>query len=182
MADYSTRLTKRLRSDGDVLVEAGDELTLLAGTGAMTFQDSATSETTLATLAAAKRVYAFTTMGARASLNASNKAVFWAGETQDQFGLFFPHPTKTATVERVQFAIGTAQTDVTSVDVELRRDTVVVETLTVDTTGTHGMYQLLPFVSSHEFAVGEFVDVFAVRNNGTNGNDFSASLQYFYDY
>ena len=46
MADYSTRLTKRVRSNGDVRVEAGDQLNLISngtmevnGVGGMTLKD-----------------------------------------------------------------------------------------------------------------------------------------------
>lgn len=71
MADYSTRLTKRLRSDGDVLVEAGSDMTVtgpnvsvtgttsttisapdvtVSGTSTLKFSDSSVSDIALSQL------------------------------------------------------------------------------------------------------------------------------------
>ena len=189
MADYSSRLTKRICSSGDVLVDAGDDCSFTA-VGTMSFTDGSNETKTLSDLVgsgpaapvAPSEHWAFSPGGYQNAISTVYKSFKWVadGGLSDAARLYFPDPTLTAYVTGMMFALDADGAGTTAVEFQIKRNGVTLETKAFSV--TQEINQLLTFDNTHEFESGDYLDLEIRRTNGANNNDCSAFMRYYYSY
>lgn len=170
MADYSTRLTKRVRSSGDVEISADSDLRL---------QDSSLSAP-VSLEALARPLIQYSPLSFVANLAILAKDSIYGPPGYNITDFLFPDQTRNTIVTGAYFGIDEDDATVTAITIQLFVDGVLQDTLS-PTGITQNVFNQALLDEAITVRPGERVTMAVARANGSADScEFSGGLIYYY--
>lgn len=126
-----------------------------------------------------KKVYETSIPATLPNITTTFRYVNWGITSDPCQRCYFADQTRNSVVTGVVYGTDNDSFNVTRIELRLRRNGTVIETLEFNNGGNRGRSFVVNWASEHVFEPGDYADIELRRLDGADGNDQSLSLIYY---